>query len=196
MSDLEHVEILPAGDGWLNGRSRNDTSQFGEDGLIQAAIERIGEANRWCFEVGAGDGAFLSNTKRLRDAGWNAVLIEADERHFDKLKVYESEGVQVVREAIATDSLDRILAQCGAPEEMDFGSLDIDGQDFWAWAGMKRYSPRLMLVEFERQPGTLPPLNGPGQAGRCLIEDLGRAKGYTPLAATYVNLLFVRNDCL
>jgi hypothetical protein len=61
---------------------------------------------------------------------------------------------------------------------------------------MSHHLPRVMLVEFEREPGTLPTLGGAGQAGRGLIEDLGRSKGYTPVAATYVNLLFVRNDCL
>lgn len=196
MSDLEHVEILPAGAGWLEGTSRNDTSQFGEDGLIEAALSHIGESNRWCFEVGAGDGAFLSNTKRLRDAGWNALLVEADAQQFDRLKAHESPSVRVIRETIGPWSLDRLLADHGAPADLDFGSLDIDGQDFWVWSGMNRYAPRMMLVEFERQPGTLPILGGPGQAGRKLIDDLGRSKGYTPVAATYVNLLFVRNDCL
>lgn len=38
---LEHVTIIDPSANWLLGRQRNDTSQFGEDGLIEAVFERL-----------------------------------------------------------------------------------------------------------------------------------------------------------
>lgn len=70
---------------WLERRARNIYSQNGEDGILEAIFERIGTANQWCCECGAADGVFFSNTKRLIDAGWSAVLIEADAEQFKKL---------------------------------------------------------------------------------------------------------------
>ena len=183
---------------WLNGRARNETSQFGEDGLIEAVFDKIGESNRWCFEVGAADGLMLSNTKRLRDAGWYAVLIEGDPLSAGKCRQWESQRVQVHQTKIEANSLDKILAFSGAPIGLDLGVIDIDGQDYWAWEGLAMFRPRLMLMEFMYvgDPLFVPPKDGEGQAGKQAIVDLGTSKGYTPVAKTYCNLLFVDSQCL
>ena len=84
----------------------------------------------------------------------------------------------------------------------DLGVIDIDGQDYWAWFGLKSYRPRVMLVEFMyvndnfKNPDFIPQLNGDGQAGSEAIRKLGGFKGYTAVAETYCNLLFVDNACL
>jgi hypothetical protein len=198
-SSLNHVTILDESAGWLLGKQRNDTSQFGEDGLIQAVLERIGETSRWCFEVGAADGLFFSNTKRLRDAGWSAVLIEAERDLYKQCRQFENAKVHVVNERIGGGSLDAILARCGSPPTPDLGVIDIDGQDYWAWKGMQA-RPRVMLVEFMylnenmSDPAFIPTEGGSGQAGLDAIVGLGREKEYTPIASTYCNVLFVDRD--
>jgi hypothetical protein len=192
------VTVLDASGQWLDGRQRNDTSQFGEDGLIEAVFERIGDQSRWCFEVGAADGLFFSNTKRLRDLGWNAILIEGDGRLAKECRNFENDRVQVVHERIDSGSLDAILARCGSPRP-DLGVIDIDGQDYWAWKGLVT-RPRVMLVEFMyvnenmTDPTFIPAEGEPGQAGLEAIIGLGVEKGYMPLATTYCNVLFVDKD--
>lgn len=181
---------------FLAERGHNFTSQFGEDGLVRALFEKIGVANHFCFEVGAADGLFLSNTKQWRDEGWECVLIEAGDDHFEKLKAQETERVHVVHRRIGPDSLDGILSACSAPLNLDFGVIDIDGQDYWVWRGMEKFQPRVMLVEFSPYgtPDDLPELGGPGQAGLNPIIALGKEKGYVALAHTYVNVLFVQSE--
>jgi hypothetical protein len=181
-------------------------SQFGEDGLVAAVLEKIGITNRWCFEVGAGDGAHLSNTLRLRKCGWSAVLIEADSKHMAALRAHESPKVRVVHAAIGDAApLDVILDWAGAPTDLDFGCIDIDGQDYWAWHDMEWFQPRIMCVEFSpyQEPTAeiargAPSIlcKGGGQAGREPIIRLGEEKGYTVLAETFCNLLFARTDQL
>lgn len=194
-----NVVPLPAGE-FLAGLGANATSQFGEDGLIAACLERFGAKNRWCFEVGANDGLFFSNTHRLRCDGWNAVLIESDPVAFGKLCEHRSEKVRCIRETISGSSLDCILAEAGAPHDIDLGVIDIDGQDYWAWHGMRRFVPRLMLVEFEygsdELPDFVPAVGGPGQASYAAIHRLGIEKGYVPLVKTTVNLLFVQSEVM
>jgi hypothetical protein len=197
-SSLNHVTTLDASAGWLLGTQRNDTSQFGEDGLIESVFSRVGETNRWCFEVGAADGLFFSNTKRLRDAGWHSVLIEAGDEQFEKLQLLANVRTHVVHERINFGALDRLLGDRGAPEAIDLGVIDIDGQDYWAWKGMQKYRPRVMLVEFAYfNPPTHIPREGdvtPDQAGLQAIVNLGVQKGYTALVSTYCNVLFARKD--
>lgn len=197
---LRFVTVLDERAAWLQGRQRNETSQFGEDGLIEALFKRIGEKNRWCFEVGAADGLFYSNTKRLRDAGWSSVLIEAGAEQFAELARLANDKTRVVKEKINYGSLDRILGDLFAPKDLDLGVIDIDGQDYWAWKGMIRYRPRVMLVEFAYRSDTsaqqarfVPPENGEGQAGFDAIVSLGKQKGYTPVISTDCNVLFVES---
>jgi len=195
---MSYPKILSAS-GMLFERCGHDvTSQNGEDGFIEAVFNRIGTKNKWCFEVGASDGIFYSNTKVLRDAGWNAVLIEAREDKFCELAKLRTEKVATIRSKIGMESLDQILHDEGAPLDMDLGIIDIDGQDYWAWAGMTVYKPRVMMVEPVAgggNPDFLVPLNGEGQSGINQIVALGEMKGYIPLLATHCNVLFCREDC-
>lgn len=195
--DISFKVLSPRGR-FLTGRGANFTSQFGEDGLIEAALEQFGAIHRWCFEVGAHDGLFYSNTARLRESGWDCVLIEGESEHYEKLRQFQSERVRTVAKRIRHNSLDQILKECGAPWDLDFGVIDIDGQDYWAWAGLREFRPRLMLVEFEyasEEAGDkFPECDGAGQASFQAIVRLGRDKNYEPLAKTACNILFVAND--
>jgi hypothetical protein len=193
------LELLDNTCSFLNDRSSDVTSQFGEDGLVAALFEHIGIVNHWCFEVGAGDGVFLSNTQQWIRQGWHAVLIEANEGKYAELEKLASNNVHTIHEAITPRSLDRILAEVGAPVDMDFGVIDIDRDDFWAWAGMQDYRPRVMLVETatHSRMGVVPSPKDPHghrQAGTDTIRLLGEAKGYRALARTHCNMLFCRED--
>ena len=195
MADHPDTTFFEHGE-FLRHQGLNWTSQFGEDGYIEKALERIGEKNCWCFEVGAADGLYLSNTKRLRDAGWNAVLIEANEKDFEKLREFASDKVFVLLDRVEGDDLDEILAIAGAPFDLDLGVIDIDGQDYYLWDELAAFRPRLLLIEYSPygSPDDLPALNKPGQAGLNPILAMGQAKGYLPLVQTYCNVLFVRED--
>lgn len=190
----EGVEILSPRAGFLAGCGANFTSQFGEDGLIAACLDHFGTVNRWCFEVGAHDGRFFSNTMRLRDEGWNAVLIEAEAENYEKLRELRTERVRTIPKRIGPRSLDEILKEQGAPKNIDLGVIDIDGQDYWIWDGLREFRPRLMLIEFdygsEGKGDWIPEQNGKGQASYRAILSLGDSLRYEALAATRCNLLF------
>lgn len=190
-----HVACLDPRFQGIEDRARNVYSQFGEDGLLEAVFERIGERNKWCFEVGANDGNWLANTRRFREQGWYCLLVESEKQHFDKLAILASERVYCVNEYVGPSSLDRLLADCGAPTDMDFGCIDIDGQDYWVWDGMRTHAPRVMLVEFcTANTHDIPPLGDTSlrQATLQPILKLGASKGYVPIVKTFVNVLFVK----
>jgi hypothetical protein len=49
----------------LSVYEKNITSQFGEDGIIEEVLNRIGIENASCVEFGAWDGKHFSNTWQL-----------------------------------------------------------------------------------------------------------------------------------
>ena len=74
----------------LNKFEKKIYSQFGEDGIIQEIIKRVGEKNldKWCVEFGAKDGISDSNTYNLiKNLDYNAVLIEGDKKFLMNLKI-------------------------------------------------------------------------------------------------------------
>ncbi len=188
---------------WLEGRGRNVHSQFGEDGLVETVLERIGETNRYCFEAGAGDGRTLSNTMRMRDAGWRALLVEQDAALFKQAQQYENAAVHCVNAAIGAEcKIDSLLSAYGAPPDLDFASIDIDGQDYWVWHEMEQFKPRVVLIEYNfGKDACLIPVRdttvgkrGGEQATEKAIVELGESKGYKFVARTLCNCLFVRGD--
>lgn len=181
---------------WLNGTALNVYTQFGEDGLIDAVFGRIGTTNRECFEVGAADGRFYSNTLRLREDGWGAVLMEKDPEQWTLLNAnYRTDLVDCIVGAV--DDLDTTLHWTRLRDELqpDLGVIDIDGQDYWLWNDMVEYRPRVMLVEINyHEWDAVPPRGEIGQAGLAAIRQLGADKGYELVAHTYCNALFIRQD--
>lgn len=187
--------------GWLvQPDAVNVNSQFGEDGLLRETFSRIGFANRYAFEVGAADGRWLSNTRRLiDDEGFVAVLIEADAERYARLESTRTESEICVHREIGPDDLDDILDDVGVPVDLDLGSIDVDGQDYWVWHGLRRYRPRVMVVEYRPRGDDdfIPPKGGDkrsGQAPLSPIVELGRSKGYIALGRTHCNVLFLRED--
>jgi hypothetical protein len=186
--------------GELLGHVRNKHSQFGEDGVIARIFDVVGTTTRVCCEFGAWDGYHLSNTRALIDEGWRAVLIEADPERCAAIEARREAGVVAIQAIVDDDrsSLDRLLAEAGVTEELDFLSIDIDGADYYIFRSL-RVRPRVICVEV---PGGQPPV-GPEVPREIAMRDVGqpmslfveaaRKLGYRLIGYTS-NAFFLRND--
>ena len=174
----------------IEKRAYNVTSQFGEDGLIEAIFDRIGVKHKTCFEVGATDGEFFSNTRALRDKGWSAVLVESNPVDYAGLAKLASETVITKQARIGPDcTIDECMGSHF--KAYDLGVIDIDGGDLDAWRAM-RMRPRVMVMECRE---------GGGGAGASRTSSpcesvvaVGEELGYTAICRTYCNILFVANE--
>ena len=193
---------------WLAGHAQNVTSQFGENGILDAIFGRIGTTNRWCVDVGAADGILFSNVRPLIERGWNAVLFEADESRFRQLSAnnqgfieFPKDG-QIVRlgnyrvNTQGVTRLDALLARFEVPKEFDLLSIDVDGQDWYILNSMLEFTPRVVVIEYDPNvpEDFLPAENGEGQAGLRAIQYIAASKGYLPVGRTATNLILVRRD--
>ena len=137
----------------LNYR-KNVESQFGEDGIIEQIFSTIGIKHGICCEFGAWDGRHLSNTYNLiANKGWSAVLIEGNKSRFPQLQKTFEENPKVV--AVnkyvgfsGDDLLDNILSSHNVPKNIDFLSIDIDGNDYHIWDSLQLYTPKVVVIEF------------------------------------------------
>lgn len=183
----------------LAGHGANINSQFGEDGLIKRVFEIMPPVNRWCLEVGAADGEFYSNTLSLRREDWRAILIEKGKEAFDRLNAKYGRESHCFNAPVT--SLDPFLTKVAAPANIDFVSIDIDGHDYWVWVRTSECRPRVVLIEYCYWRGDeyyLPPEQSAespeNQASEHPILELAKDRGYTLVARTYCNLLFVDSN--
>jgi hypothetical protein len=193
---------------WIYGYANNVTSQAGENGMIAKVFDVIGISNKYCVELGAGDGKYYSNVWPLiANEGWSSLLIESELRWFDKLHTehFGRSGVQCLNEQVTIDgqnSLDSIFKRSGVPKNFDLLSIDIDGADWHLWHSLKFFNPRLVVIEFNP---TIPSNVDFVQAADCEIQQgsslramirLAKEKGYEFIGATWLNAFFVLKDYL
>jgi hypothetical protein len=182
------------------------TSQHGEDGILESIFARLSIERGVCVEFGAWDGKIHSNTYSLiSDHGWRGVMIEGDPaRYADLCKTFaDRSDVTCLDRIVGFDGderLDAILASTEIAYDFDLLSIDVDGCDYWIFAAMETYRPKVVVIEFNP---TIPHRTEFVQArdlrvnhGSSLraIVNLARRKGYELAAATQVNAIFVKSE--
>ncbi len=210
----------------LNDFKRDITSAGGEDGIIEEIVKRLGIEAGTSVEFGAADGYWNSNTYSLwTEKGWNAVLIESSRDQYEKMKqriqdlsptFREGQFVAPVNTIVCPDpawhhpraeSLQNIIERLNGQnpssqieKNFDLLSIDIDGNDYYAWKSFDGFEPKCVVVEYNK---TIPPniefvddLKTYLSAGASIksFNKLAKEKGYTIVACTGSNLIFVHND--
>lgn len=191
---------------WFVPHQRNVHSQFGEDGIMEQLLVRLGVSQRWCVEFGAADGRFFSNSRFfILEKDYSAVLIEGGpDRHAALVQTYADNPRVIPRCAYvgfeAHDGLDSILKGTPVPTDFDFLSIDIDGNDYWVWESFQNYRPSVVIVEFNPtiptpvefvQARDMQVMQG---ASVLSLTNLGRTKGYELAAVTLSNAIFVTRE--
>lgn len=190
---------------WLLEHRSDTYSQCGEDGVLRKVRGMLPDCNGWCVEFGAGNGQTLSNTRALIEDGYGAVLIEPHRPTFTELRNLYADVLGIITLNCyvgwgSEDGLDSILSATPIPEDFDLLCIDIDGNDYHAWAAVERYRPKAVLVEFNP---TIPshvrfvqPADPDVYQGASILSlvELGKAKGYELICVFDWNALFVRAD--
>jgi len=193
-------------DQWLLRSAANKTSLDGEDGILEKVFEVLPPENPWCVEFGAWDGKEYSNSYTLlKEKGWSGVLIEADPRRYADLVVNFGSNPKVnCLNAFVTfegpNALRNLLDGTGIPQDFDLLSIDIDGADYHIWSTFEKYTPKVVVIEFNP---TIPdhvefvqPRDMRINQGSSLLSlvKLGSSKGYELICITEHNAIFVLRD--
>jgi hypothetical protein len=183
-----------------------ESSQHGEHAVIDAVFREIGVKSRTCVEFGAYDLSRLSNVYPLWTSGWKTLLIEGDPELFAKLEadymahpLRAEANMQLANRFVGSDgpdSLDRILEEYGFPTDPDLVSIDVDGLELQIWRGLRRFRPRLLVVEYNPTIPTHIEIVGANNVGSSALAlaRLGHEKGYSLVACVGWNAFFVEEE--
>ena len=191
-------------------------SQNGEDGIIRYLFEQIGYESRWLVEFGFG--AKQCNALRLLlKEEFSGLLMDGSAENVDFFNfAARKHGIDdralAVQAFITRGNLEELITSNGVPREIDFLSLDVDGNDYWLWETLECVSPRVVCIEYNAGLGpalrwTVPyddaferyekhPSGFFHGASLAALESLGRRKGYYLIGcdSTGTNAFFLRND--
>ena len=204
----ERVRSYAAGD--LRAFERRAYSEDGEDGILEEILRRVGRRTRQFVEFGVGSGRYCNCARLVLEEDWQGLFMEVEPASFDRLRrrYLSYPKVKCVQALVGSSNIEALLATHGVPEEFDVLSIDIDGNDYWVWAAIRRWRPRIVVIEYNggypsgekwvmpedpnRQGDESPGLG----ASLASLEDLGGQKGYRLVATTSerVNAFFVRQD--
>lgn len=174
--------------------------QFGEQGIIDAVLIKIGDGESKFAEIGAGDGTekLPLTCQRLLDRGWSAVLYEKCEQNRSALKKRHSPWV-VRGEWVPLQ---------GFTVSAWVVVIDVDSVDWLILVEVAKYKPGLIICEHADKAnencrdiyipssalaGTRHPIRGVLQATEGALEQLV-AGSYTRIGSTRCNSIFVRDD--
>jgi hypothetical protein len=186
----------------------NVYSQNGEDGIIEKIFSLIGPTTKTCAEFGAWDGIHLSNTRKLIQEGWSALLIEGSTKRYQELVHNYKDNPRVFGVNAFVDSGQNSLAKIIKNNrldpkflEMDFLSIDIDGLDYDILRKLD-ISPRVICVEINAGHSPLDTKELPQKIAATNIgqplgvfNDIAREKKYH-LVAFNGNGFYLRADVL
>jgi hypothetical protein len=181
----------------LNFFEQKFYSQCGEDGIIKIIFDKIRATNKFCIEFGIWPRQ--GNTIYLRKKGWKCLWMDGN-----------GDGKKIKKEFIIAENVEKIFKKYDVPKEFDLLSIDIDSNDYWIWKAINKYSPRVIIIEYNAH---IPPNesktvkydinfknDGTDYYGASLLAlaKLGKSKGYTLIgcSARGINAFFVRDDLI
>jgi len=190
-------------------------SQNGEDGIVRHVFDEIGFESRYFVEFGFG--AAQCNALRLMlHEGFRGLMIDGSSEQCDFFNYAAGKlgipGVRAVQAFIDLDNLEPLISGNCIPREIDFLSVDVNGNDYWFWQKLECVAPRLACIEYNAGIGpelswTIPyaadferyaahPSGFFAGASLAALESLGRHKGYRLIGcdSTGTNAFFLRSD--
>tara|TARA_Y100000294_G_C8498023_1_gene313620 strand:- start:92 stop:967 length:876 start_codon:yes stop_codon:yes gene_type:complete len=126
------------------------TSQNNEDGIIEYIFKKLPN-NKNFIEIGFE--YYENNSLNLIKDGWSGILIDQNRagclltRKLINL-FFPKNKVDILRTKITRENINTIIDKNRKFEEIDFFSLDVDGNDYWILKDMKLDNIKCICLEF------------------------------------------------
>ncbi len=129
------------------------TSQNGEDGIIKHLLDVLGEGTRVSVEIGFS--ALEANTLNLVNNGWHGIFIDQSPIAYviGSAQWVNRKDIKVLQVAVTRDNVESTLISAGTPKKFDVLSIDVDGIDYYLWQGLKQFTSRITVIEYNASMG-------------------------------------------
>jgi hypothetical protein len=189
-------------------------SQFEEDGKILFIMAVLGIQEGVFLDLGSADGVNSNCANLALNFGWRGFFVDGNQSNIERGHTfYESHPdtwaypPMFICAMINRENINQLLTEASVPPEVDFMSIDIDGNDYWVWDALSVTTPKVVIIETHIEfgmndivvpydkdyvyPGRHPDYHG---ASPVAMEKLARRKGYRLVGANRYgfNTIYVR----
>ena len=172
-------------------------SQWGDDGIIQYLISKVGISKEVFIEFGV-ENYTEANTKfLLMNNNWKGLIMDGSKEHINFVKAarwFWKYDLTARAEFVTRENINSIFEQEGFVGPIGLLSIDVDGNDYWIWSETNAVDPDIVIVEYNSVLGDTLAVTIPYDPGfhrtkahasnlywgvslRALVE-LGDNKGY------------------
>jgi hypothetical protein len=190
-------------------------SQFEEDGKLLYIFSLLGMGNKTFVDLGSNDGVNSNCANLAVHFNWKGLFVDGDkkllkigQRFYKKTPDAWSYKPKFAACFLTAANVNPLLKDNGFEGEIEFLSIDIDGNDYWIWEALEVIQPKVIMIESQVAFG-LQNLVVPYQAdfkgdvennnyygaSSLALQKLGRKKGYRLVGANENgnNLFFIKN---
>ncbi len=190
-------------------------SQFGEDGIIQYLLSKVGPVPTTFVEFGVQEYSEANTLFLLLNDNWRGLIMDGSSaamRAVRQRELYWRHELCAVHAFITRDSINELLRQAGVEGELGLLSIDIDGNDYWVWERIDAVDPVIVVAEYNAVLGCTEPVSVPyhprfrrtrahfsslywgcSLAALCHLADR-RGYGFVGTNGAGNNAFFVRRD--
>lgn len=186
-------------------------SQYGEDGIIEYIFSQIGFTNKISVEIGVSSDIHVCNSINLvKNHEFFGFFIDKDKNFSLESQIFFKEkNVKLINAFITQNNANNIFLDNNIPDNIDFLSLDIDGNDFYILKAMNTIKFRVMVIEYNAYLGrdlsivikydenfTIDPTSRYYGASILAFAKLTKELGYFLIGSVSegANLFFVSNE--
>lgn len=183
-------------------------SNRNEDGVILRLVNTLKIKEGFFIDIGSNDCINSNCANLVFNLNWSGIFIDADEkllkigkRNYTLFK--KNKNVEFIKSFVTKENINKLVADSVGQKEIDFISIDIDGNDFEIWEALN-LNPKIVVVENKIEYGNydiVVPVNNnfsPSEWGASIVSftKLSEAKGYTLVATNSAgfNAFYVRKE--
>jgi hypothetical protein len=194
-------------------------TEHGEAGVILHIFSKIGVTDKRVIEFGIGDVARSNVTNLALSFGWSGLMMDGSAEKAARARAFfEANGkidpnkMTCIEAFVTPENINTLFKQNGFEGEIDFLTIDIDGNDYWVWKAIDVIRPRVVMIEYNPSLGAEVDLIMPYDGEKGLwerhalgwyhsaslkaMERIGKQKGYTLIGceSTGLNAFFVLDE--
>ena len=128
-------------------------SQFGDDGIIQYVVGRLGlsREERRFVEFGVESYREANTRFLLQNDNWSGLILDGSEEYMAAVRRSElchRHDLAARAAFITRENIDGLLRADGFAGKIGLLSIGIDGNDYWVWEAITAADPALVIVEY------------------------------------------------
>ena len=191
-------------------------SQFEEDGMILFLLAILGMKKKLFVDIGAGNGIKSNCANLAVNLGWYGLFIDGSERNkktgTEFYSLHPDTSLcppKFICSMVKQENINQIIQEAGFSGQVDFLSIDIDGNDYWIWDALEVIQPRIVMIETHVEfgfknivvpydpnyvyPGRHPMYHGASPAAMVNLAD---RKGYRLVGANRYgfNTIYIKKE--